>query len=117
MSRTPTEVAAAAATRFRTLREQATARLARRTADLEALRANNAREAKEMMARAKDRTRSEPESAPITAWPDTAEPARYQFDDQNDPDADVTPPTAPQPQRTDDDAPEDDMSQEDTWLR
>lgn len=128
MTRTPTDIAAAAADRFRVLREQATAKLAKARTDTATLRARVHRESQEMMAAAKRRKEGEPENPLVSPWPDEQRSARYAFDDRPDDTADRReredgpPPRAPraaQPVRADDhedDDPDDNESQ-DTWLR
>ncbi|MGH3762002.1 hypothetical protein [Actinophytocola sp.] len=133
MTRTPTEVATAAAERFRVLRERATAKLEKARSDAVELRARRQRESKEMMAEAKRRKEGgEPEERPAASpWPNQRpEAVHYRFDDT--PDTDHTahdteatprpprPAPAAEPARVDEsrrDRDDDDMSEVDSWLR
>lgn len=126
MTSTPTQVAAAAAERFRVLRERAANRLAKAKSDATTLRARVQRESREMMADAK--RRKDGGEQLVSPWPDQAQVARYQFDDTPDDvadhlthDADATPRSAraakPAPvDRSHPDQDDDDTSQVDTWL-
>jgi hypothetical protein len=128
MSKTPTEVATAAAQRFHALRDRATTKLAKARSDAATLRARVQRESKEMMAEAKRRKEGdEPGTQLIAPWPDQQKPARYDFDNTPDdtpgtarPAAPDTTPRRPAPQqaptsRTPDEDDEN-MSTVDTWL-
>lgn len=131
MTRTPTEVATAAAERFRVLRERATAKLEKAKSDAVGLRARVQRESKEMMAEAKRRKEGgEPEERPaVSPWPDRQPRAvHYQFADTSEtdqpaPDVEQTPPPpapAAKPARAEKPRPDrddDDMSEVDSWLR
>ncbi len=122
MTSTPTQVAAAAAERFRVLRERATGKLAKARSDATNLRARVQRESQEMMAEAKRRKEGrEPEEQLVSPWPSQPTVARYRFDD--DPDeatdaTDSTPRRAARPVPVDRHPDEDDdQSEVDTWLR
>jgi hypothetical protein len=130
MSTTPTEVATAAARRFRVLRERATTKLAKARSDAATLRARVQRESTEMMAEAKRRKEGdEPGAQLVSPWPDEQKTARYQFDDSPDdtpaadrpaPDPDTTarrpaPKPVPAARRAPDED-DDNMSTVDTWL-
>lgn len=131
MTRTPTDVAASAADRFRVLREQATAKLAKARTDTAALRDSVHRESQKMMADAKRRKEGEPENPLVSPWPDEQRSARYGFDDRPDDtdraEPDDGPPPRPtraaQPARADDRHEDDDHDDnhdnesQDTWLR
>lgn len=124
MTRTPTEVATAAAERFSVLRTRATKRLAKAKSDAATLRARVQRESREMMAEAKRRKDGgEPEERLASPWPSQPKEARYQFDDTPDADQpardhDATPQPEPAPvERRHPDEDDDNMSQVDSWLR
>lgn len=132
MATTPTDVANAAAERFRAQRERATAKHAKARSDAATLRARVQRESQEMMDEAKRRKKGDaPDERLISPWPEH-EAARYQFDDSADDAVDApaaheaapTPRPAPaaQPARPDRgrharDDDDDDMSEVDTWMR